>query len=55
MKETFQGLSFDSEKDLIYAIENISKEKQTQFYENTFNNWIEHHHKYIHAAGEYFE
>ena len=55
MKETFQGLSFDSEEDLIEAIKNFFNEMPPQFWENIFNNWIERLHKCICAAGDYFE
>lgn len=55
MKETFHGLSLDSEEDLIEAIKNFFKEMQHQFLENIFNNWIDRLHKCISAFGDYIE
>lgn len=55
LKDSLGGCSFDSEDDLLSAIENFFTQKSSQFYENIFNGWIRRYQQCITANGDYFE
>ena len=54
VKDSFQGRSFDSEKDLLDALYEFFSEKPRTFWMSIFENWIERLQKCINAKGNYF-
>ena len=55
LKTSLAGCSFDSEDELLSAIEDFFIQKTSQFYENIFNGWMRRYQQCIDAHGDYFE
>lgn len=54
MKNSFKGMTFDTEEDLLDAVDNFFTEKSHHFWESIFNEWIERCKSCISAKGNYF-